>query len=190
MNRQAEMGVGTLIIFIAMILVAAVAAAVIVQTTGLLQQDALATGGASRAEISTALRLGAAYGTDGRDGNIELLHGAVKLTPGGNPIKLDDVTIIFGTSDKSVQYVWSGNESYSTNNLTGTFGISYMQNGTSHSYGYLQAGELILITFAPGWPIVESEQIEINLIPRIGLPQYLKTQTPPVMTSRRISLYT
>ena len=189
-NSKAEMGVGTLIIFIAMILVAAVAAAVILQTAGALQQDALATGGAARAEISTAIRLGAAYGTDGRDGNIENITGVVKLNPGGNPLNLEDLTLIFGTPNNTVRFVWSGNQSFNTVNETGTFGVEYLQTGSGHRYGVLQRGELITVSFTPGWPIPESERIEITVIPRIGLPQYFKTTLPGVMASRRVNLQT
>lgn len=189
-NNKAEMGVGTLIIFIAILLVAAVAAGVIIQTAGSLQQQALATGGASKAEIGSAISLSAAHGIDGRDGELETLFGAIKLSPGSDSVKLSDVTLILGTQNHTIRYTFSGNASFSTNNTTGTFGVEYLQTATHHRYGVIQAGELISMVFQPKYPLVEGEEIQVTFIPRVGLPQHLKTHIPTVMTTRRVSLYT
>ena len=62
MGEEAEMGVGTLLIFIAMILVAAVAAGVLVQTAYVLQQQAETTGDQALMEVATGFRILAAYG--------------------------------------------------------------------------------------------------------------------------------
>lgn len=52
--KKAEAGIGTLIIFISMILVAAVAAGVLIQTASSLQSKAIDTGHKAKAEVSTS----------------------------------------------------------------------------------------------------------------------------------------
>ena len=57
MEKKGEVAMGTLIIFIAMILIAAIAAAVLISSIGSIQSKALETGTATRQEIGTNLNI-------------------------------------------------------------------------------------------------------------------------------------
>ena len=74
MYRRAEMGIGTLIIFIALLLVAAIAAGVLIQSSGSLQEKALTTGDQAEGQIATNVRIVEVSATDGRDGEINLFN--------------------------------------------------------------------------------------------------------------------
>lgn len=109
-NKKAEMGVGTLIIFIAMLLVAAVAAGVLIQTAGSLQEKSLSTGQQARAQISTNARVIEVSGTDGRNGNITDFQEIIKLSPGSDAIKLNQIIFTFNTKDKTSTLKYRGTD--------------------------------------------------------------------------------
>jgi len=108
MNKKAEMGVGTLIIFIAMLLVAAVAAGVLIQTAGTLQEQSLATGDQATSQISTHAETIEVSAIDGRNGNLTDFQQIVKLSPGSDPIKLNQVIFSFNTKDNTGTLKYKG----------------------------------------------------------------------------------
>ncbi len=77
-NKKADTGIGTLIVFIAMILVAAIAAGVLIQTATSLQNKALLTGMRSKNEVSTALSPIIVYGEYGSNHYIDFLYIKMK----------------------------------------------------------------------------------------------------------------
>jgi len=83
------MGIGTLIIFIATILVAAVAAGVLISTSGILQQRALITGQEARKKITNSVEIISilAHGnrTDESMNNFEVL---ARLDAGSDPLQM------------------------------------------------------------------------------------------------------
>ncbi|MEM4267551.1 MAG: archaellin/type IV pilin N-terminal domain-containing protein [Candidatus Woesearchaeota archaeon] len=118
--KRAEMGVGTLIIFIAMLLVAAVAAGVLIQTAGSLQEKALSTGQQARSQISTNAETIEVSATDGRGGNLTDFTQYLKLSPGSDPIKLDQVIFTFNTKDSTATLKYRGENSIcDKNNING-----------------------------------------------------------------------
>src|SRR3989339_1701732 len=98
-------GIGTLIIFIAMILVAAVAAGVLIQTASSLQSKSLDVGRQSQEKITTDIEVIQVYVTDTSDGSIsqavsnrsDNVTMVVRLGSGSSAIKLSDLLLRMDT---------------------------------------------------------------------------------------------
>jgi flagellin FlaB len=87
-DDEADVGIGTLIVFIAMVLVAAVAASVIMQTAENLQQRAYAVGKQTIRDVSTGLRvIGITGYTDVNKTKLEYL--AIAITPRAGSYDVD-----------------------------------------------------------------------------------------------------
>ncbi len=193
-SKHAEMGVGTLIIFIAMLLVAAVAAGVLLQTAGSLQQKALSTGAQSKSEISTNARVIEVSGVDASaDSTIENFTMQMKLSPGSDPIKLEEISLTFNTDDLTTTLMYSNatptDSNFSTTGSQGTFTVEYLINGSNHIDGNLQRGDVIRLYWAAASAIGEDEHIRINFIPKIGAATLVEFNTPDVMSTQRVYLY-
>ena len=91
-DELAAIGIGAMIVFIALILVAAVAAAVIIQTAEKLQQNAQASGDDTQEQMSTKLSLiNVVIETmDAGTPNFELFV-TFELAPGSEPTEGDDI---------------------------------------------------------------------------------------------------
>tara|TARA_B100000614_G_scaffold257170_1_gene276964 strand:- start:3021 stop:3599 length:579 start_codon:yes stop_codon:yes gene_type:complete len=85
-DKIAAIGIGAMIVFIALILVAAVAAAVIIQTAEKLQQNAQTAGDDTADEMSGKIMINTAYvGTGTADAVTDEYHLVVRLAPGSDP---------------------------------------------------------------------------------------------------------
>ncbi len=85
-DKIAAIGIGAMIVFIALILVAAVAAAVIIQTAEKLQQNAQTAGDDTADEMSGKIMINTAYvGTGSATANTDEYHLVVRLAPGSDP---------------------------------------------------------------------------------------------------------
>ena len=120
-DTNAQVGIGTLIIFIAMVLVAAVAAAVLIQTSGTLQQKAQSTGKQATQEVSSNLIVKSIEGVRAKDSavvlssTIDLLRLKVGLNVGSASVDVNQVVISITDGTTANNLVYAGNsKSYAT----------------------------------------------------------------------------
>jgi len=88
-GARGQIGIGTLIVFIAMVLVAAIAAGVLINTAGLLQAQAQQTGEETTAEVSNVIQIKNALGEETTNsGKVDVLNVSMRLNPGSDAINL------------------------------------------------------------------------------------------------------
>ncbi len=111
---RGQVGIGTLIVFIAMVLVAAIAAGVLINTAGLLQTQAEATGEESSQQVADRLQIQSATGVvegSGDDASISRINLTVTKAPGAEDIQLENVTYEFVSEDEVITDKINGTDS-------------------------------------------------------------------------------
>ena len=96
-DKNAQVGIGTLIVFIAMILVAAVAAGVLLKTSGSLQQKATVTGEQAQREVSTNIKVTDVVGfvNDTDTHQIDAIIIRAQLSAGSGDIRYEDIVLSY-----------------------------------------------------------------------------------------------
>ncbi len=94
-NDRAEVGIGTMIVFIAAVIVAAVAAAVLINTAGNLQRKASETGSETTQEVAANMfvRDTIGYVNSSASNQITSVNYTIALAPGAEPIDLTQMVI-------------------------------------------------------------------------------------------------
>ncbi len=200
MNKKADMGIGTLIIFIAMILVAAIAAGVLIQTATSLQNRALLTGTRTQGQVSTALQYLAVYAENGSspDKTVEDFFVNAKLAAGSDSIKLEDALMELSLQDMSANLNYAGDDAvcdrddplgYGTDGNEGNFSVEYMVQGNEGQQGYLESGDVVRFCIQAPRPVGPDEDIHIRFIPQVGNPAVMETSIPDTITQTRVHIF-
>ncbi|QLH79355.1 flagellin [Halosimplex rubrum] len=90
---RGQVGIGTLIVFIAMVLVAAIAAGVLINTAGFLQTKSEETGQQSGQQVTNRLQVSAATGTNLSESSVGVVNLTLKKSPGASNIDLENATV-------------------------------------------------------------------------------------------------
>jgi archaellin len=188
--KRAEMGVGVLIVFIAMLLVAAIAAGVLITTVTSLQQKALTTGQEAKGEISTHLQFVQLSGENGIDGDMENVTAIAKLSSGSDPIDLRSVLVSFSLNNATSNLRYNSTMNYSNVNSTSRhFNVTYEVEGTEHREGFLVRGDVISMLMFPPRDMIEDEAVRLTFVPKVGTQTLLEFRTPSVIGRQTIFLF-
>jgi flagellin FlaB len=171
-EKKAAQGIGTLIIFIAMILVAAVAAGVLIQTAASLQSKSLDVGRQSQEKITTDLEVLQVVVYDTSDGaineGVDNLSVTVRLGSASTPIKFSDtlIKVDSSVSSKSSNFVYAAAPFSQL-----TYEVVYLINGTKHVDGYLVTGDTVQLDIQMpigSGNITEAEDLVLRIIAKNG----------------------
>jgi archaeal flagellin FlaB len=195
--KKAMMGIGTLIIFIAVILVAAIAAAVMITTGGSLQQKALITGAQSEEGVTSGLEVTSVVGSDasstdpqGNPKHIGDFKMMTRLKPGSQSVNINTTILTIDTEYGSTTRLYGGiMETDTPTTSTEYFMVNYLKPGPNHIEGYINRGDTAYIIFRLEPEIGENEKIGIKIIPRVGHYTQIDFFTPNTMTRQNINLW-
>lgn len=147
-ENRGQVGVGSLIIFIAVILVAAISAGVLLRASGVLSVRATSTAEAATKEVSTKIDVfqvtGYSNETAPRE-NITEIFLSARLSPGSPSIALEDIMIIFQAGDVYVSGIstsGTGEQIFTYDFTKNTTEDTTLEEGESVDIKYSQGGNM------------------------------------------------
>jgi archaellin len=138
-------GVGFLIVFIALILVAFIAATVVISTSGLLQQRGLRVGDEAQERVSSGVLPVNVVAIKGVGREVEGFEVLLQLDYGSEQVKLDNMLIVLGSSSDSQSLRFDPVFGGSYPSEAGFYRVEYVRGGLRE--GYLIEGDLVRVRF-------------------------------------------
>ncbi|WP_128904046.1 archaellin/type IV pilin N-terminal domain-containing protein [Halorubrum amylolyticum] len=174
-EERGQVGIGTLIVFIAMVLVAAIAAGVLINTAGFLQTQAEATGEESTSQVSDRLQVVSTSGnvvSSGGDYVVDNVTFVMAKAPGAGNVDLNETTVqVIGEGgqeslqlselESEVESVLDVDNAVLTDNSDRAAVHLNFDTGQFSGYGMLNAGEDATVTFTTPSGATTTKEIRI-----------------------------
>ena len=199
-KEKGEMGIGTLIIFIAMIIVAAVAATVLIQTAYQLQQQAEETGNIAIQDVATGFKIihvGGQVNLSASPPKLTTIEIKVGLLAGSPAIDMKSVLIELtdGTKDVTLNYTAADIISNGTKWGATTFTAQILRDMPPQNWQtekVVTQGDIVKILInatAVGLNLTPQSQVTLQIIPKHGVPTYAQFMVPATLTTKYVDLY-
>jgi flagellin FlaB len=168
---RGQVGIGTLIVFIALVLVAAIAAGVLINTAGFLQSQAEATGEESTDQVSDRIQVQSATGVVANT-EIETVNLLVSLAPGADPVDLTAVTVQIENGE--IVQLTDGDQTNS-----GEFGSNDLSGASIDTLGGgNDEANIVLDLTTDASPIQEGQSLTVTITTASGGTTQVELQAP------------
>lgn len=182
---RGQVGIGTLIVFIAMVLVAAIAAGVLINTAGFLQTKSAETGEKSSQQVTNRLQVVSVAGKVDGD-YIRQINVTIKKGPGSDNINLGNTTVSYLGPDNSETLTYSTTNSDFANLSGSNFAITTIRD-TDNSDPVLNNGDdrfrmtINVTNIGSDAGLEESEEAELEFVTRSGAKTLYQFQIPAAL---------
>lgn len=190
---KGQTGIGTLIVFISLVLTAALAAFLITQTTVATQSKAAAVADQAKERTGTTVEVVRVEGlVNSSKGAVDRLILYVRLAPGSSPINLNTTTLVYYSSAGREVYKYGVNKTNESNLPTRDGGYFYLLTQYSSvkdpSYVVLQSGDFVALAIVMNNTVGPSNWWRVTIVPKEGQPAEVYGIAPDVFVGNVVVL--
>jgi archaeal flagellin FlaB len=193
-DKRAEMGVGTMIIFIAMVLVAAVAASVLISTANKVREQAQNTGDQAINNVASGFVVQDVTGNVLPDrSGIKNISVQIRLQAGSPAVNMDKVTVQFisGSTNNMMQMNSTGAPTSTRYVANQTLAKTVGGNTWSTANYVVQQGDMITISIcnsAGNLNLKFTQSCTVKIVPAYGSPTTINFATPSYYSTDYVNL--
>lgn len=200
---KAATGVSSLMLLIATILISAIVAGVLIDTVTNLQQQSEQTGQEALWEVSSGLKTVSVTGDrkensdsgNPTSSNIQVVEATVGLQAGSRAIDLDNLLVTIENGNTSAELAHNATGTDASDADENTFVTETLRDpeGEMETENVMSQGTVVKIIISVDQDAVDMEletstEVNMKLIPKHGHSTRISVTTPPVYTSRYVSL--